>query len=232
MANITEREAPWMSSPPAAANYTNRTLQSFFNPGAGQTFTPQPSVRTMEGGTIAQDTPGWNPFEAPTTIANLFRTQQSGIIDPSIVARQTTSMPAPAVKPQPAAEKAVPQPISIIRGLQNTEYLPTMNERGQVQYVAKKTPEQELASAQAVAGLQKTQSETQKNLRGTGMDEAVRTRLAPMQSLQQVLASPNSTKAQQDAARAEINSIWGDIFKLDFMNRYGIAGVTGQNAGG
>lgn len=205
MANTTERENPWMSSPPAATNYTNRTLQSFFNPGAGQTFTPQLSVRTMDGGTIAQDVPGWNPFDAPATVANFLRPQQPGIVDPSIVARQTTnvptipaSVPAPAPEPQPAAAKAAPQPISIVRGLQNTEYLPSINERGQVQYKAKMTAADELAAAKSTAEIAKLFGEAKKAETPSASDTAINTYLGLIKGqYEPMLKSPDANVRTQ-----------------------------------
>ena len=187
-----------------------RAVGNYLDPqevGPVQSWTPKSD--------IIRGLPGYN-FEAATPAPRAM-TEDRSRKEPM----EVTSTPKPAAGP-----------ISIVRGLQTTEYLPTMNERGQVQYKAKQTPEQLLAAAQAEAGLKKTLSEVQKNVQGTGMDQAVRTRLAPLQSLQQVIASPNSTKEDVDAARAEINNIWGDIFKLDYLARYGIAGATGQNTGG
>jgi hypothetical protein len=123
----------------------------------------------------------------------------------------------------PPAQKPAGRPISVVRALQNTDYLPIMNDQGQVQYVSREVladrASKQQAAAKADADIKKTMSETEKNLR---YNKATETRMAPLPSLEATLNSPNSTEKEKAEARQEIANIWGDVFKIDlqYLDRF------------
>jgi hypothetical protein len=125
----------------------------------------------------------------------------------------------------PPAQKPAARPISVVRALQNTDYLPTMNDQGQVQYVSREVladrASKQQAAAKADVDIKKTMSETEKNLR---YNKAIEARLAPLPTLEATLNSPNSTEEQKTEAQKEIDNIFADTLKLEFMSRYRIPG--------
>jgi hypothetical protein len=170
---------------------------------------PQRVLETMVGvppaqRTPARDIPTASVTQSPVAVTPNTQAMSSagneGMFEPRLEAYRGIMEPGGIGSSKNMPKQA--QPISIVRGLQTTEYLPTVDERGYVQYKAKRTPEEEMAQALQLAGLQKTQSEVVKNLRVPAIDQATLTRLADARKLQALATTTQDPTERKDAQAA------------------------------
>lgn len=206
--------------------------------GLDRPFTPQRSVRTLEGGTIAQDVPGWNALSAPAVIADFFRTQQPGPIDPTIMARQAAMAASPAARqntaPLPVREDrargepyvtaaqasasrvggTAGTPISVVRALQNTNYLPVMDAQGRVSYQSEGLIQEQAAkraaAEQAAAETTKTKAQTAKDLAAAqagAVTEYYLNRRKGLQAFLEELPESDSRRVPTEAEMKRLDAI-------------------------
>lgn len=122
--------------------------------------------------------------------------------------------------------KPAPQPISVVRGLQEMVYKP--QEGGG--YKAEMSDADRAAAVAAAAKVDKDRAEAIKAMRGTGMDEAIRAYMAPVPGLQALANSPAASAKDKADAQARMNEIFQTIFKTDALTR--LLNPTVQNTGG
>lgn len=143
------------------------------------------------------------------------------------VAREANATATPGQKstPAPQAGDITGSPISIVRGLQNTDYLPTMTSRGQVQYKSIPQMQAEAATAaaaeQTAATLQKTKSETAKNASVLPLAQFQEKVAKRAMQLQDLLAGMDPNDAKYQGVQNEFNRLAAILQpKLNFMDMF------------